>query len=125
MYLRLCKLPFLLLRRSIIAQVAGTNPSAVTIDSIQYQVTVDLSQRPDGQRRRLLQSNGYSTLLVGPASRHFVGSSRRGLLLYLLREATYPTYLPFSLPTYAPQGNRRTSTRLDHVSCAREYLCST
>ena len=47
--------------------MAGTDPSAVTIDSVQYQVTVDLSQNPSGERRRLLV-DGYSVLLVRPTT---------------------------------------------------------
>ena len=50
--------------RSVIAVVAGTDPSAVAIDNVQYQVTVDLTQNPSGERRRLL-ADGYSVLLVG------------------------------------------------------------
>ena len=43
--------------------MAGTEASAVAIDSVQYQVSVNLGQRPDGQRRRLL-TGGYASLLV-------------------------------------------------------------
>ena len=56
--------------------MAGTEPSAVTIDSVQYQVTVDLRQNPNGERRRLLV-DGYSVLLVVPRSRYICLQNRR------------------------------------------------